>query len=885
VKADTVDLAAIFGKPVHYVVPLYQRPYVWTRELQWEPLWQDVREVADRQLDDTPSNDSIPHFLGAVVLEQALVGSGMIDARSVIDGQQRLTTLQLLIAAGRSLSVERGLDGPRQMFEKLLYNESFLVKRDGDEFKVLPTQRDRPAFREAIGDGVVASSGAHRMHEAYRFFRSSILEWAGEGGDPEVFGKRLEGLSTAVWKRLVVVTIDLDPGDNAQIIFETLNARGTPLLAGDLVKNHLFQTATIQGANVDALYEQHWKVLDTDWWREEVQQGRLKRPRLDIFLNHWLAMVSDHEVVSHQLFPEFKHYLATGQKLASDVLADLERYARVYETFEKEPRATELGLFLYRLNTLEVTTAYPALLWLLGPEGLTDPDERRAALRAIESWLVRRMLTRQTTKNYNVVFLALLKRVRDAAKEQGGEAPGQDVVDFLAGLAGESQYWPRAAEVAASLRTLPAYTVLPRGRLRMVLEALEQALYTSFSEKVVLPTDLTIEHVLPQEWSPNWPLPDGVDPFQGRVDRDAAKHRLGNLTLITGKLNSSASNAGWIAKRASLREVSVMRISTDIKDAETWDEAAIAQRGERLATIAIGLWQRPDDEAHDTAAASAASGGAASPVSAVKGPPDPDNPSAFESVLAIADETGVGQELRRIIAVSRDLGLWPRPDRYSVMVAPPADHRAYLFTVWPQAGEGGSFKLWKSPLAFAKWLPGVTLEAAQAELGMSEDPSVLPAHDTEALLDALRRLMPAGAVGRSGEERRTALGRLGFQGLDRIPDDVLRLIELRAGGEPKPALRFASGALGFDGTFLRAQQSKGDPWYFQVRHPRFSQVVAYAHPRPGEIRIEFRLSPTAETYGVGVARDNFYGVVLTAKDDAGIEIALRLLGDALAREE
>ena len=84
------------------------------------------------------------------------------------------------------------------------------------------------------------------------------------------------------------------------------------------------------------------------------------------------------------------------------MLADLERYARVYETFEKEPPTTELGQFLYRLNTLEVTTAYPALLWLLGPEGLTDRPSGSTALRAIESWLVRRMLARQTTKNYNV---------------------------------------------------------------------------------------------------------------------------------------------------------------------------------------------------------------------------------------------------------------------------------------------------------------------------------------------------------------------------------------------------------------------------------------------------------------------------------------------------
>lgn len=884
-KADTVDLAAIFGKPVHYVVPLYQRPYVWTKELQWEPLWQDVREVADRQLDDAPSNDSIPHFLGAVVLEQALVGSGMIDARSVIDGQQRLTTLQLLIAAARSLAVERGFDGPRQMFEKLLFNESFLVKRDGDEFKVLPTQRDRPAFHEAIGDGVVASSGGHRMHEAYRFFRGSILEWAGEGGDPEVFGKRLEGLSTAVWKRLVVVTIDLDPGDNAQIIFETLNARGTPLLAADLVKNHLFQTATIQGANVDALYEQHWKVLDTDWWREEIQQGRLKRPRLDTFINHWLAMVSDREVISHQLFPEFKRYLATGQKQASDVLGDLARYGRVYETFEKEPSTTELGQFLYRLNTLEVTTAYPALLWLLGPEGLADPDERRTALRAIESWLVRRMLARQTTKNYNVVFLAMLKKVREAAVARGGGPLGQDVVDYLAGLVGESQFWPTAATVLASLRTLPAYSVFPRGRLRMVLEALEHAMYTGLTEKVVLPTDLTIEHVLPQEWSTNWPLPEGADPFQARLDRDAAKHRLGNLTLVTGKLNPKMSNAGWIVKREELRQHSVMRISTDIRSAETWDEAAIAERGERLAAIAVGLWHRPIDDAADNAAVGQAGAEVSWPAPTPVGPPDPENPAAFASPLAIADEVGVGKELRRIIEVARELGLYPRPDRYSVMVSPPADRRAMLFTVKPQWDEGGSFKIWKSPSAFAQWIPGVSLEAAQAALGASEEQGVLPAHDTEALLDAVCRLVPVEVLSQAIEESRDALAGLGVEGVERIPNDVLRVIDLRTGGSPDLALRFAAGALALQGVFLRAHQGQDDPRYFYVRHPRLSSVAAYATPRPGDVRIEYRLPATHDRYGVGTARNHALGIVLSLKDEAGLDIALRLLGDAISRTE
>lgn len=880
-KADTVDLAAIFGKPVHYIVPLYQRPYVWDLERQWEPLWQDVRDVAERQLDDDSGNDAIPHFLGAVVLEQALVQTGKIDARSIIDGQQRLTTLQLLIAAARSLALEYGLSDARQSFEDLLLNQSHLFKEKGGEFKVVPTERDRAAFNEALRNGVAALTGGHRLHEAYRYFRTAIRQWVADAADAALIEARIEALSTAIWKRLVLVTIDLDPGDNAQMIFETLNARGTPLLAADLIKNHLFQMATLQGADVAALWEEHWKGLDTDWWRAEVRQGRLNRPRLDVYLNHWLAMSIGREVVSGQLFPEFKRYLATGQKQASDVLADIARYGRVYETFENEPPTSDIGRFLYRLNAMEVTTAYPALLWLLGPEGLAEPAEVRTALAAIESWLVRRMLTRQTTKNYNTVFLALLSAARKAAAERDTGPRGTDVVEFLAGLTGESQHWPHAGQVHASLRSLPAYGLFSQGRLRMLLEALELGLRTGLSENVALPANLTIEHVLPQEWHPNWPLPEGVDPLRAGLDRDAVRHRLGNLTLITGSLNSKQSNDGWQEKRKTLQQHSVMRLSSEIVTADTWDEAAIAARGERLASLATQIWARPNDNDEDVVGADTEALAAPN----LAGPPDPENPTGFASPLAVADEAGVGYELRRIIKVSRELGLYPRPDRYSVMVAPRADRRTYLYTVWPQANEGGSFRIWKSPAAFARWVPGVTAEAAGAALGASEEPGVLLAADVEALLEAVRGLMPTYWLTGSFEERRVELLRLGIEGLDRVPEGVLRTIDTRSGGNPELALRFASAALEIQGVLLRPQQSKEDPWYFQVRHPRFTQVVAYTHPRPGELRIEYRLPRTHETYGLATGRDNFYGIVLTAQNEVGLGVALRLLRDAVAEPE
>jgi hypothetical protein len=875
-KADTVDLAAIFGKPVHYLVPLYQRPYVWTREDQWEPLWQDVVEVAERLLDNTPANDAIPHFLGAVVLEQTLVPSGMIEARLVIDGQQRLITLQLLVAAARSLAIERDLDGPRQMFEKLLFNESFLVKRPGEELKVVPTFRDRVPFRESMGDGVVASTGGQRIHQAYRFFRNAIRDWADEGGDDEYTG-RLDALSTAIWKRLIVVTIDLDRGDNAQVIFETLNARGTPLLAADLIKNHLFQTATIQGADIDALYEQYWHLLDTDWWREDVKQGRLTRPRLDIFLNHWLAMSTGNEVVSHQLFPEFKRYLASGNKQAADVLADLARYGSVYETFEKEPRTTELGLFLDRLAVMDVTTAYPALLWLLGPEGLTDERERGPALRAVESWLVRRMLTRQTTKNYNVVFLALLRHVRQAARKRGSAPLASDVVEFLAGLRGESQFWPKAAAARVALESLPIYVVLSQSRLRMVLEALEQGMYTGLTEKVQLPPSLTIEHVLPQDWEREWPLPDGADPAQARFERDEAKHRLGNLTLVTAKLNPKMSNGPWPVKRQALQQYSVLLMSADIRNAEIWDENAIARRSAKLAEVALMVWTRPDDQGDEPISSLAA------PPSRVAGAPDPEDPAAFTEVLAVAGEVGVGDEIRRIVQVSREIGLYPRPDRASVMVSPPGDKRWYLFTIKPQWDEGGSFKLWKSAERFARWVPGVSLEKAQAALGASEDEGVLLALDVDAFLGIVTSLVPPEWAAPSFDERRAELLQLGIKDLERVPGAVLRVIDRRGKERPEVALRFAAAALGMDGVVLRGQESIHEPWYFQVRHPKVSSVVAYAHPFPGELRIDYRLPNTHDTYGRATAKKGDYGVSLIARDDQGLATALQLLRDAIDR--
>jgi hypothetical protein len=740
VKADTIDLAAIFGQPVRYMVPMFQRPYVWKMETEWVPLWEDIRAVLERQLDENPNNNAIPHFLGAVVLDQVLMPIGMVQARYVIDGQQRLTTLQLFISAVRSLAVERGLDGPSQMLGKLLFNDEFLLKHPEDRFKVVPTIFDRPGFQAAIdSDGMVPQG---RMLEAFEFFREAVGEWALVDRAHEETEKRFQVLSTVLWKLLVVVAIDLEERDNAQVIFETLNARGTPLLAADLIKNHLFQMATASGLDVGDLYQTYWQPLDQDWWRTEVQQGRLKRPRLDSFMNHWLSMRLGEEVVVHQLFPAFKRHVAEQADGVEELLSELAQYAEVYESFERrQGEESRLGRFLYRVNVMEVTTSYPLLLWIFGPDGLAD-DERHKAMDAIESWLVRRVFLRGNTQGYTTVFVALLNSL---SRTDHPTASG--IIEYLRGLEGERGYWPSDEQLREAFDTSSMYNTITRARLRMVLEAIEERMRVAFSEETSVTRDLTIEHVLPQEWRAHWPLPSAEDPAAAEQERDRIKQTVGNLTLVTKRLNPKMSNGPWEAKREALRQLSVLLISSDIRDAATWDEDRIRERANRLADVAVKVWPGPDDNSH--------------------------------------------------------------------------------------------------------WGPLKDRKTAAAS-----------AHAIAERIDQL----PPSAIGRP------------------VPFNVLAFIRARAADDFEPVLiDLAQRLMAIDELELRPQKRKKEPWYFQVRSPRFHQVLAYVNVSAASARIDYRLPMDHDTGGRGLARDNFYGITYRLTDKGDSDYAMQLMMDALAQ--
>ena len=601
-RADPLTLISVFGKDIRYAVPMFQRPYVWNMKEHWEPLWEDIRGVAERLQDAnaeaTAKGTQVrvpPHFLGAIVLDQMQTGTGSIETRSVIDGQQRLTTLQVFIAAARSTADAFGLEQQSRLLGKLLWNDPDLAAEPDLQFKVWPTNADRDAFRAIMRSESLSNippGASMKLGTAMQYFRSILESWV-QSVDTVEREARFSALVTTLRNHLKIVAIDLDLDDNAQVIFETLNARGTPLQAADLIKNLLFQRADRQGAEVEALYEKHWAPFDREAWRREIRQGRLMRPVLDVFLGHWLAMVKESETLIHQLFPALRDYVSSSGLAASEIMADLARSARIYLEMQRYPWRSVEGQFFYRQGLMDTTTTIPLLLFIFRLDTETFPPARRQrALRALESYLVRRMLCRLTAKGYNRVFLDLLIEV----KKQPHLADDL-ILEFLKGQRGESQSWPSDVEITDTLVSTPLYTAISRSRVRLVLEAIEQSMGTDLSEHARPDSVLTIEHLLPQDWKTNWPLPANVENTElASFARDRNKHTLGNLTLVTAKLNPTLSNAAWTIKKNALRDHTVLRLNWQLlkNDPEEWDEAAIAARTASLTDTILTLWPGPE---------------------------------------------------------------------------------------------------------------------------------------------------------------------------------------------------------------------------------------------------------------------------------------------------
>jgi len=618
--ANKISLLTIFEKKMRLEVPLFQRQYVWSQEQQWEPLWEDICRKFTECLEGRA--DAPVHFLGAMVLDQKRTPTGFVEKRQIIDGQQRLTTLQLFISAFSDFCRKNGSIELADECASYTRNRG-KMDDEGDQFKVWPTQLDRAQFKDVILAGsrealerqhpIVKKKWARKpesrpkMIECYIFFYDQLSDFF--FGDDAICGEedldaRMMKCFQALKNALQVVTIDLDSGDDPQVIFETLNARGEPLLPADLLKNYIFlraaRAATHPEDQPEVLYSQFWKPFDDEFWRKEVKQGRLNRPRSDLFMQHFLASRIGEDIPIKHLFVEYKNWVDRKRPFVS-IREELATLSKQGANFRRIVEPQELD-FAYRLavflENFDIRTAYPLLLALLEAD-ITEQEWLEFSI-TLESYLLRRAVCGLSTKNYNRIFLQLTRGLR----RDGISA--ENLKNQLAIQSGDSAEWPSDGTFKRAWIEKPAYE-LGNAKLVHIFSKLCETYITTLTEPLRFMQQPTIEHVMPQKWVANWPLPDGskgmedaelwlakdTDPCaKATSQRKQAVQTFGNLTILTQALNSTQSNSAWADKQILMLQHSLLPINLDFHDVDVWDESAIALRGEKLFERALKIWPR-----------------------------------------------------------------------------------------------------------------------------------------------------------------------------------------------------------------------------------------------------------------------------------------------------
>jgi Protein of unknown function DUF262 len=435
-KPDRLTVYEVFQRERRYTVPLYQRSYVWNEEEQWEPLWEDIERQADACLTSETHVARRSHFLGAIVLNVAKIVGSSVARSEIIDGQQRLTTLQLFLAALRDYATASKSSHSGKL-SRLTVNEEEKPGSDGS-FKVWPTNSDRALFRTVLSAQspdaltkalkLLGDASPPRIAGAYFYFSKAISEFVdAAGSDTDARDQRVFGLFQAMRTAMQFIVIELEESDDPQVIFETLNARGQPLLASDLIRNFVFlQAANDPKLNADELYDQYWRQFDElrvpeavdgedRFWHIEERQGRLTRPRIDLFMFHYLVMHTEKDLNVGQLFREFRDWRDENPQPVESFLADLKAHSTIFAGLSVASGDDRLAVFARRLKSLDNSQVYPLLMYLSSlPRDRLSAAERDQIIEDLESWLVRRFICQLTNKNYNRFFVTLLSKVKKA---------------------------------------------------------------------------------------------------------------------------------------------------------------------------------------------------------------------------------------------------------------------------------------------------------------------------------------------------------------------------------------------------------------------------------------------------------------------------------------
>ena len=557
-KANEANLLEFMRKAPQFVIPIFQRPYSW-EEPECEQLWSDLlRAGADEQI---PT-----HFMGSVVyIEETLNQVTRQTPLLVIDGQQRLTTVTILLEA---LAREIGEREPVAGFAAKKLRSYYLSNplEDGeDAYKLLLGQADRDTLLALLHqDKAMPAEPSERIVANFAFFESKL---AACGEDlPLLCG----GLA-----KLMVVDVSLKRGeDNPQLIFESMNSTGRELSQADLIRN--FVLMDLEPERQRSVYEARWRPMELEFGQEAY--GKY----FDAFMRHYLTLKTGEIPNVREVYEAFKRFRGSErEQTIEDLLGDIGRYASHYcrMALRGEPDPSLKAAFT-DLGELKVDVAYPFLLELYNDysAGLLSRDEFLAAVRLIESYVFRRSVCAIPTNSLNKTFATAARSLRRDDYLTSIEAHFQQLSSY--------KRFPNDSEFLGELRQRDLYNLRSRSYWLRRLE--------NEGRKEPVPVgEYTIEHIMPQnpDLSPEWQASLGPD---WKQIQEARLHTLGNLTL-TG-YNSEYSDKPFKVKRdmkGGFRQ-SPLRLNEGLAELADWSEETIIARGERLAERAREIWRAPD---------------------------------------------------------------------------------------------------------------------------------------------------------------------------------------------------------------------------------------------------------------------------------------------------
>jgi len=555
---------------------MFQRYYVWKNK-NWRRLWDDLTQVMNLSADKK-------HFMGSLVCLQVQSQPGLVPQYLVIDGQQRLTTLAILLCAIRDAAQKIGGEKLSSIAEQI--QNRYIVdtyRKDYERFKILPRTKDRDSIFALFEQKPLAKGGNVQL--AYDFFTKQIT--ASESGD------HIAGIFEAVTTRLSFVTITLFD-ENPFEIFETLNAEGVPLQEADLIRNYMFLKVGLK--DQDSFELKHWHPF------ESLFEPEGDDPAISVtdFYRDFLMRKGDY-IRKNEVYEAFKRTIDSLQKPPEELMQQLVRYGRLY-LFIRRPLSAPLAVRneMKKLHRLGMTTANPLVLHLLdlNSSKIVSDGTVNECLRAIEAFIIRRSITGARTRGYGDQFPAAIL-----------ELDQSNILNSLAKYL-EKIGWPSDEMFAKELQGFSIYT-REINIAQLLLLGIEEAEGHKEAVDVDALLDkrkIQLEHIMPQtisedekgdSWKemlgPNW-----------KSIHESLLHVLGNLTL-TG-YNAELSNEPFEHKKNEFKG-SNLSLNKYFLDIDTWDQKQIEKRGEILAQRACSLWPAASSFCGDDTGVSAAAAG------------------------------------------------------------------------------------------------------------------------------------------------------------------------------------------------------------------------------------------------------------------------------------